>query len=376
MKYLTIFLVLCLTGYVISSTSVQDYVDNMLSNMNNKVELIDNDPILVNRLYRVFQEHYYKKDYTKKLDFNRLKRMEIFKSNLKYIIQHNENPLTSFKLKLNEMSDWTDQERDQLRSTIINEPVNNKQPIESRDEIIIPDQFDWTNQTRIPNAVTPVKNQRHCGSCYAFAMVGALEKTYAQIYNQSGPLSPQQLVDCSNGKDGCEGGSFVGTFNYIQSNGFKLNLEKDYPSTSDGKQQDKCQNSNGVRLSFNSTFTLKYKQLPTENENYMKQILYQQGPIYFSFNCGKREGNDTILREVSDKFDHYASGVFDVPGCPTHRNMNHALVIVGYGTENGIDYWKVKNSWGESWGDNGYLKIKRNDNMCGIATWPYYVGLF
>jgi C1A family cysteine protease len=56
--------------------------------------------------------------------------------------------------------------------------------------------------------------------------------------------------------------------------------------------------------------------------------------------------------------------------------MNHALVIVGYGTENGIDYWKVKNSWGESWGDNGYLKIKRNDNMCGIATWPYYVGLF
>jgi hypothetical protein len=207
-------------------------------------------------------------------------------------------------------------------------------------------------------------------------MVGALEKTYAQLYNQSGPLSPQQLIDCSY-ENGCEGGSFIGTFDYIRNNGFRLNLEKDYPSTSDGKKQDKCQNPDGALLTFkDSNYKLQYEQLPTENEEHMRRTLYFRGPIYISFNCGKREGNDTILREVSNKFDNYASGVFDVPGCPTHRNMNHALVIVGYGTENGTDYWKVKNSWGASWGDHGYLKIKRNDNMCGLASWPYYVGLF
>ena len=375
MKYSIIVLFVCLIGYVSSTSHVQDYIDKVLSNMNNKAEVIESNPVLVSRIYRYFQQQYPRESSNKMIDFHRAQRLDIFKSNLKYVIQHNENPSTTFKLKINEMSDWTDQERDKLRSKINVEPINNQPPIESRDEVFIPQEYDWTNQTRVPNAVTPVKNQRHCGSCYAFAMVGALEKTYAQIYNQSGPLSPQQLIDCSS-ENGCEGGSFVGTFNYIQQNGNRLNLEKDYPSTIDGKQQDKCQNPNGTLLSFNSTATLQYEQLPTENEEYMRKIIYQKGPIYVYFNCGLREGNDTILREASNKFDHYASGVLDVPGCPTHRNMNHALVVVGYGTENGTDYWKVKNSWGASWGDNGYLKIKRNANMCGIATWPYYAGLF
>jgi C1A family cysteine protease len=375
MKYLKFVLSFCLIGYVTSSQSVQNYVDNLLSNMDNKIEYIENNPILVNRIYRYFEGQYPRENLNKMIDFKQSERIEIFKSNLKYVIQHNDNPSNTFKLKINELSDWTDEERDQLRAKINVEPINNEQPIESRDEIILPSEYDWTNQTRVPNAVTPIKNQRHCGSCYAFAMVGALEKTYAQIYNQSGPLSPQQLIDCSD-ENGCEGGSFVGTFNYIKRNHDRLSLEKDYPSTTDGAKQDKCLNTNETLLSFNSTTTLRYQQLPTENEEYMKKVLFQQGPIYVYFNCGLRQGNDTILREASNKFDHYASGVFDVPGCPTHRNMNHALVVVGYGTENGTDYWKVKNSWGASYGENGFIKIKRNDNMCGIATWPYYAGLF
>ncbi|CAF3963523.1 unnamed protein product [Rotaria sp. Silwood1] len=206
-------------------------------------------------------------------------------------------------------------------------------------------------------------------------MVSALEKTYAQIYNASGPLSPQQLIDCSY-ENGCEGGSFVGVFNYVRDSSDRLNLEKDYPSTPTGAKQDRCQNPNGQVLSHNTTYHLQYRSLPTGNEQYMKQTVYEQGPIYVYYNAGKREGNDTILREASTKFDHYASGIYDVPGCPTNENMNHAMVIIGYGTENGIDYWLVKNSWGTAWGDDGYIKIKRNANMCGIATWPYYAGLF
>ena len=373
MDYSKYTLVLCLIATARAANSVQDYVDKVLFNVNNKVDFIENNPALVSRIYRYFQEQYPGEESMKMLSFHQPERLEIFKSNLKYVIQHNSNPSVTFKLKINEMSDWTNEEKDQLRAKIDVEPLNNEPPVESRDETILPVEYDWTNQTRIPNAVTPIKNQRHCGSCYAFAMVGALEKTYAQIYNQSGPLSPQQLIDCSD-ESGCQGGSFVGTFNYIKRNGDRLSLEKNYPSTADGKQQEKCQNTNGTLLSFNATSTLSYQQLPTENEDYMKKILYQKGPIYVYFNCGERVGNDTILRETANKFDHYASGVFDVPGCPTHRNMNHALVVVGYGTDNGIDYWKVKNSWGETWGDHGYIKIKRNDNMCGIATWPYSAG--
>ncbi|CAF1161355.1 unnamed protein product [Didymodactylos carnosus] len=374
MKYLIAVLVFCFIGYVNSSLSVQEAIDTMLSNIKNKEEVIENNPGLVDHIYRYFQEKYPRDDLSRMFDFKKSQRMEIFKSNLKYVIRHNEDPSTTFKLRINEFSDWTDEERDGLRTKLNVGPLNNEQPIESRDNTIVPPEYDWTNQTRVPGAVTPVKNQRHCGSCYAFGVVGALEKTYAEIYKESGPLSPQELIDCS-GQGGCDGGNFVPSFYYIKRNDFRLNLEKDYPPTPDGKQQT-CQKREGVRLSSNSSSTLQYEQIPNGNEEYMKKIVYERGPVYISFNCGERTGNDTILREVSDKFDHYASGIFDVPGCPAYRNLNHAPVVVGYGTENGTDYWKVKNSWGPDWGDNGYIKIKRNENMCGIATSTYSVGLF
>ncbi|CAF4385500.1 unnamed protein product, partial [Rotaria sordida] len=86
---------------------------------------------------------------------------------------------------------------------------------QSRDDTVVPSEYDWTNQTHVPGAVTPVKDQRHCGSCYAFGVVGALEKTYAEIYKESSPLSPQELIDCS-GQGGCDGGDFVPSFHYIK----------------------------------------------------------------------------------------------------------------------------------------------------------------
>ena len=378
MKYIAVTLVVFLSiGWSNAEISVQDFIDSALSHVGDKVDAIEKNPVLFQRIYRFYQKQYPRESSARLFDYDHVKRAQAFRTNLRIVLSHNANPQSTFKLKINHMSDWTDEEANGLRAHIAVEPVNTDQRIESRQvrAVTVPDQFDWTNQTRIPNAVTPVKDQRRCGSCYAFAMVGALEKTYAQIYGTSGPLSPQQLIDCSS-ENGCEGGSFVGTFNYIKQNGNRLNLEKDYPSTSDGKKQEKCQNTSGQLLSFNSTLTLQYRQLPTENEQYMKEILYGQGPIYVYYNAGKREGNDSIFHQASIKFDHYASGVYDVPGCPTNENLNHALVVVGYGTENGVDFWKVKNSWGAAWGDAGYIKIKRNANMCGIATHPYYTGLF
>jgi len=380
-----IFVVLiCFVGLIECRLSVEEYFQKLIPKSENQFDILEKDSTLSQHLYEYYKGifHQTNNNQKKTIDFKQQKRLQIFKSNLILVLKHNEDPSNSFQLKINEFSDWTDQERDQLRSNIDVIPSSSSsQPKRivvrrDNDDHKIPSEFDWTNQTRVPNAVTPVKNQKHCGSCYAFAMVGALEKTYAEIYNRSGPLSPQQLVDCSNENNGCEGGSFLGSFHYIQSIGFRLNLEEDYPTTLDGKQNSQCLKSNGSLLSLNSTVQLRYEELPSEDETYMKKIVYERGPIYFSFNCGKREGNDSMLRFVSDKFDHYSVGIFDVPGCPTHRNMNHALVIVGYGNENGTDYWKVKNSWGADWGDHGYIKIKRNDNMCGIASYPYSAGLF
>jgi len=373
MKYSIAVLLFCILGYAYSALSVQEFIDTSLSDFGNKEEMVDSNPELVDHIYRYFQVQYPRQKPNRMIDFKKAQRKEIFKENLKYVIRHNQDPSSTFKLKINELSDWTDEERDQLR-TKLSVDINNDQPIESRDFTEIPSEFDWTNQTRVPGAVTPVKNQRHCGSCYAFGFVGSLEKTYAELYNQSGPLSPQEIIDCS-GQGGCEGGNFLPSFRYLQRNQFRLNLEKDYPPTIDGKNQT-CQKKDGALLSPTSSHQLRYEQIPTGNEEYMKKIVYQRGPVYISFNCGERTGNDTMLREVSNKFDHYASGIFDVPGCPAFENLNHAPLVVGYGTENGTDFWKVKNSWGPDWGDQGYLRVKRNVNMCGIATSTYSAGIF
>jgi len=247
MKYLIAVLVFCFIGYVNSSLSVQDTIDKMLSNIENKEEIIENNPALVDHIYRYFQEKYPRDDSSRMIDFKKSQRMEIFKSNLKYVIRHNEDPSTTFKLKINEFRDWTDEERNGLRTKLNVEPLNNEQPIESRDNTIVPPEYDWTNQTRVVGAVTPVKNQHHCGSCYAFGFVGSLEKTYAEVYNQSGPLSPQQIIDCS-GQGGCDGGSFISSFYYLKRRNFQLVLEKDYPTTPGGSKNDKCQNESGVSL--------------------------------------------------------------------------------------------------------------------------------
>ncbi|CAF4460705.1 unnamed protein product, partial [Rotaria sp. Silwood2] len=215
----------------------------MLSNVKNKEEIIENNPALVHHIYGYFQQAYPREDSSRMIDFKKSQRIEIFKSNLRYVIRHNEDPSTTFKLKVNKFSDWTDEERDRIRSKLYIESLNHDQPIESRGDTV-PPEYDWTNQTRVPGAVTPIKNQHHCGSCYAFGFVGALEKTYAEIYKESGPLSPQQIIDCS-GQGGCDGGSFIASFSYLTRNQYKLNLEKDYPQPPDAAQKQKCQKSDG-----------------------------------------------------------------------------------------------------------------------------------
>ena len=215
----------------------------------------------------------------------------------------------------------------------------------------VPKQVDWRNE----NAVTPVKNQGQCGSCWSFSATGAIEGATAISTGNLESLSEQELVDCSKkyGNMGCRGGLMDNAFRYVFDNG--LCSEEDYPYTG---SDDKC-NSNNCQsvVKISNCF-----DVPSENELALKEAVSEQ-PVSVAIEADTRV------------FQMYSSGVLTSEACGT--NLDHGVLVVGYGTENNIPYWLVKNSWGNTWGENGYVKIQRSDNesskgTCGIAMQPSY----
>ena len=214
-------------------------------------------------------------------------------------------------------------------------------------------------------AVTSVKDQGQCGSCWAFSTTGALEGAY---YAKNGKLvsfSEQELVDCdtlrNGGRDqGCNGGLMDNAFSYITKNG-GLCLEADYPYFSgDTQDQGTCQKTCSV---YPGSKVTKYVDvLPSDDAQMMAALSLQ--PVAIAIEADQRE------------FQLYKSGVF-AGACGT--TLDHGVLAVGYGTENGSDYYLVKNSWGESWGDSGYIKLGKGtsynggDGQCGLllsASYP------
>jgi hypothetical protein len=223
----------------------------------------------------------------------------------------------------------------------------------------LPAAVDWVNI----GYVTPVKDQGQCGSCWSFSTTGALEGAYGIKYDTLVPFSEQQLVDCDNikndGKDhGCNGGLMDNAFSWIHNNG-GLCQELDYPYISgNGKSstcQTSCQNIPNSRIST-------YIDV-SQGDTYLMSALAQQ-PVSVAIQADNRD------------FQLYHSGVF-TGKCGT--TLDHGVLAVGYGNESGEDYYLVKNSWGVSWGENGYIKLGRgakyNDGkgQCGIlmeASYP------
>jgi len=219
----------------------------------------------------------------------------------------------------------------------------------------VPDSVDWRQQ----GAVTPVKDQKDCGSCWSFATTGSLEGLNFLKWGTLVGLSEQNLIDCS-GKccynDGCNGGRVDWAIWYVVLN-YGIDTEVSYPYTA---RDGNCQYNPG-NIGGNASHCVT---LPKGDEDSLKQAVATIGPV-------------AIAISVNDAFANYHSGVYTDDNCPNGVNdLDHAVLVVGYGTENGQDYWIVKNSWGQSWGDNGYIKMRRNyNNMCGVATdavYPYY----
>ena len=205
--------------------------------------------------------------------------------------------------------------------------------------------FDY----RTVGAVTPVKNQGECGSCWAFSTTGNIEGQYAIKRKTLLGFSEQQLIDCNNNSDNCDGGLMTRAFRSILSNGGIMS-DADYKYT--GTDHNKCK----FDLSKVKAKLLGYNFVRGGEES-VKQALFENGPLSVAMNA--------------KTLQFYFGGVLESsPAQCDPNDINHAVLLVGYGTENGKDFWIFKNSWGRSSGEAGYFRALRNreKNICGIYT--------
>ncbi len=276
------------------------------------------------------------------------KRFNIFSSNVKFIEQEN-NKGNSYTLGITAFADLTEDEFSRFNGIRLNGPLSTGCAKFKSTNTKLPSSYDWRDH----NAVTPVKDQGQCGSCWSFSATGAMEGAWAIAKGSLLSLSEQQLVDCSKsyGNHGCNGGLMDNAFEYAIENG--MCLESAYPYTASGGDCHKCDPVVAISSCVDVT---------KNNQVHLKEAV-AKGPV-------------SIAIEADTKaFQLYKSGVLTGSACGT--NLDHGVLIVGYGVESGVEYWLVKNSWGPTWGEGGYIKIGRSDStddpgVCGIAMQPSY----
>jgi len=222
------------------------------------------------------------------------------------------------------------------------------------------DSVNWVDA----GAVTPVKDQGQCGSCWAFSTTGSLEGAHYIATGELLSFSEQQLVDCAGMQEGyqnlgCQGGLQTYAYDYYQD-GHKAELESVYPYTSGTTmRKSTCQYA---ASSATAVSVEAYTQVTADSPTQMKAALQQQ-PLAVSIEADKLV------------FQTYQSGVLNSTKCGT--NLDHAVLAVGYGTDaaSGQEYWLVKNSWNTTWGDQGYIKLAIVDGagICGVQMEPLTV---
>ncbi|KAK4481416.1 hypothetical protein RD792_012306 [Penstemon davidsonii] len=297
----------------------------------------------------------YGKTYTSEQE--KQQRLKVFEENYEYVTQHNRMANSSYTLSLNAFADITNNE---FKAKYLGLSLSKSDPairlnsIEGQNlvkESDVPSSLDW----RKKGAVTGVKDQGSCGACWSFSATGAIEGINKIVTGSLVSLSEQELIDCDKSyNDGCGGGLMDYAYEFVIKNK-GLDTEEDYP------YQGRDRPCNKDKMKRHVVTIDSYADIPEKNEKKLQQAVTTQ-PISVGV-CGS-----------GTSFQLYSGGIFTGP-CST--SLDHAVLIVGYDSKDGKDYWIVKNSWGKYWGMNGYMHILRNsgneEGVCGInmlASYP------
>jgi C1A family cysteine protease len=282
------------------------------------------------------------------------KRFQIFGTNYKLMEASNANN-RSFSLAVNEFADQSAAEFKATRFGMMQPPVGKlwaglqRLGTHKYRGTKLPASVDWSTK----GAVTPLKNQRQCGSCWAFSTTGALEGAWKIASGKLVSLNEQQLVDCSTENHGCNGGSMDLAFDFLKNHSACTEDSYDYEGKADKCHASKC------KVGIPSGSVTGFKDVPADDMNALMEAVSQQ-PVSVAI-----EADQTA-------FQMYHGGIL-TKKCG--NKLDHGVLVVGYGSDKGIDYWKVKNSWGGAWGEDGFIRIERGlpkSGECGIKSAASY----
>ncbi|XP_032900738.1 digestive cysteine proteinase 2-like isoform X1 [Amblyraja radiata] len=283
-------------------------------------------------------------------------RKTTFTHNMRYVHSMNRQNLT-FKLAINHFADRTGDEMTVIRGRLKRTTPNTGQPFPALQYqyVQLPPSIDW----RLYGAVTPVKDQAVCGSCWSFSSTGAVEGAFFLKTGYLISLSQQMLMDCSwgFGNNACDGGEEWRAFEWILKHG-GISTTESYGS---------YLGQNGFCHYNQSTVIAKmkcYTNVTSGDRTALKIAIFKNGPVAVGIDASHKS------------FRFYSNGVYYEPQCKNRLDdLDHAVLAVGYGTLDGEAYWLIKNSWSTYWGNDGYVLMSMKHNNCGVATDPTYITL-
>ncbi|KAJ1698811.1 hypothetical protein LUZ63_007323 [Rhynchospora breviuscula] len=279
----------------------------------------------------------------------KLERFQVFKANYEFIESVKNRPGLTYSVSLNKFADLTNKEFLQRYATYKPQTASKVSTPFMYANLTAPTSIDW----RSLGAVTPIKDQGSCGSCWAFSAVASIEGINKIRTGSLISLSEQELVDCVTTCWGCNGGYEYYGFDWVAKNG-GITTEANYPYT---QTQGACAYS---KISDHAATITGYQHVTAYSESALMNAVANQ-PVSIAIDAS------------GSAFQFYSGGIFTGP-CGT--NLDHAVTAVGYGTSSGTNYWIVKNSWGTSWGESGYIRMKKNvsssSGLCGLAMDPSY----